>query len=95
MSMVTTSVAVFISWTLGMFLFGACIGGLIVYKIEEHEFEVVAIEEEKLRLEQEAFNDRIMLESIDNVPEYLRGKYDIQKKTRFTESDEDLPEIYV
>lgn len=84
------------------FLLGVCVGGIIVYKIEELNFramtsqrESLAIEEERLRRERnEYYETRDMVDVIDDLPEYLRDKYDISENDSFTENDEDLPEIY-
>lgn len=85
-----------------VFLFGVCVGGIIVYKIEKHNFsamtsqrESLAIEEERLRRERnEYYETRDMVDVIDDLPEYLLDKYDISENDSFTENDEDLPEIY-
>lgn len=102
MTTVAASLQLFICWSIGLFLLGVCVGGFIIYKIEEKEFkamteqcEALVIEEQRLRQEREEFNDHKMMETIDDVPEYLRDKYYISEKQDFTDSDEDLEEVYV
>ena len=89
-------------WTICAILFGGCIGALIVYKIEEDNFkamtaqcESLSIEEEKLRKEREVFNEQRLFDTIDDLPEYLKDKYYISDKQTFTESDEDITEMYI
>lgn len=85
-----------------IFVSGAVLGAFLVYEIEEHNFramtsqrESLAIEEERLRRERnEYYETRDMVDVIDDLPEYLRDKYDISENDSFTENDEDLPEIY-
>lgn len=99
--MVCMSVAVLALWFIGVCLFGGCLGALIIYKIEEDNFkamtaqcEKLSIEEEKLRSERETYKTCVILDTIDDVPEYLRDKYDISEKVGFTDDDEDLSAVY-
>lgn len=86
-----------------MFVSGFVFGALTVYKIEEHNFnamtaqcESLSIEEDRLRREREEYYKTCeMVDVIDDLPEYLRDKYDISEKDTFTDGDEDLTEIYV
>jgi hypothetical protein len=88
-----------------MFIFvsGFVLGALVVYKIEEHNFkamkaqcESLVIEESRLRQEREEYyKTREMVDTIDDLPEYLRDKYYIPEKQTFTDSDEDISEIYI
>lgn len=82
---------------------GMAVGAIIVYKYEERTIKgmlkqcaMLAEEGHKLQLERDDYErTRTMIDTIDDLPEYLRGKYDISEKQGFTESDEDLTEIYV
>lgn len=86
-----------------IFVAGFACGALVIYTCESRAFnsmkeqcELLAEEERRLRYEREEFNNtRDMLDTIDDIPEYLRGKYIIPEKNEFTEDDEDVPEIYV
>lgn len=100
---VALTLPLFICWSIGLFVVGACIGGLIIYRLEEKEFksmrsqcESLAIEEERLRQEREEYyKTREIVDTIDDLPEYLRDKYYISEKETFTDSDEDFAAMYV
>lgn len=101
--MVCLSYGVLAVCLIGLFLFGVCVGGLVIYKIEEDNFkamteqcESICEEEERLRCEREEYyKTRDIIDEIDDLPEYLRGKYYISDTNTFTDSDEDLTEVYV
>lgn len=100
---VALTLPLFICWSIGLFLIGICIGGLIIYRLEEKEFKSMraqckslAIEEERLRQEREEYYKTCeMVDTIDDLPEYLRDKYYASEKETFTDSDEDISEIYI
>lgn len=92
-----------ILYSILLFIAGAALGALIIYKIEKGSFnamtaqcEKLALEEEKLRREREDCNrTRAMIDTIDDIPEYLREKYDIHSNDAPGELEEDYPAIYV
>ena len=100
---VALTLPLFICWSIGILLMGVCVGGLIIYKIEENDFkamknqcESLAIEEGRLRREREEhYNTRDMIDVIDDVPEYLRARYDISDKQTSTDVDENVTDVYV
>lgn len=86
-----------------LFAAGFALGTIVVYKCEERTFnsmkeqcENLAEEERRLRREREDYNNtRSMFDTIDDLPEYLRDKYVVSEKPEFTDSDEDIEEMYV
>lgn len=89
-----------------MFVAGVAVGGLIVFKLEENAFDTMhnqTVELEKAtreaREEREEYRKtRAMLSIIDNVPEYLRDKYNITTESSDNQPsavDEDDIKIYI
>lgn len=86
-----------------LFVAGLCLGALVIYKVESDTFnsmrrqcENLAEEERRLRHEREEFNNtRDMIDTIDDIPEYLRDKYITPDEHTFTADDEDITEMYL
>ena len=93
-------------WMILMFVAGAAVGALLVYKSEEKNFNAMLNQcaelreaEKKLCEEREEYRrTREMFSIIDDIPEYLKDKYDIpteETSEKFDEGDEDYMEVYV
>lgn len=85
------------------FLAGTAVGAFAIYKWEENTLTMMlnqAAEFEKAQRElneerEEYRRTRAMLQAIDNLPEYLRDKYDISNPVEASiEIDEDYDAIY-
>lgn len=93
--------------TILAFIAGCIVGGVIVgvviYKYEEYtlttmlkQCAALAEEENKLRREREDYvKTRSMIDTIDDVPEYLRDKYHVPEQDSEEESVDDENPIYI
>lgn len=85
------------------FLAGAAVGALAIYKWEEYTLTTMFKQTAELEKAQRELNEereeyrrtRAMFQAIDDVPEYLRDKYDISNPVESSvEIDEDYDVIY-
>ena len=85
------------------FIVGGVIVGVAIYKYEEYtlttmlkQCAALAEEENKLRREREDYvKTRSMLDTIDDIPEYLRDKYHVPEQDSKEELTDDAEPVYI
>lgn len=93
-------------WMFLMFVAGLAVGALLVYKLEEKSFATMMKQCEELRQSEKRLCEereeyrrtRELFSIIDDVPDYLKDKYDIPEtdsNETFADDDEDYTEVYV